>query len=120
VGKVKLSNKNTRKFINGIHYLIDDIFSKPEDEQQRDAWHQIFANYTPAMEILWKRSDYTAADIARFQDLIDSFFSQYINETGVEGINGSLSTLSTNKFFLTILNEEDTLATLLKRQSEVI
>ncbi len=39
VGKVKLCNKNTWKFINGLHLLIDDSFQKPEDEGKRDAWN---------------------------------------------------------------------------------
>jgi hypothetical protein len=46
------------------------------------------------MEMLWKRNDYTAADIARFQDLVDSFFLQYITETGVEGITNYIHMLS--------------------------
>jgi hypothetical protein len=93
VGKVKLSNKSTRKFINGAHLLVNEVFNKPEDEQQRDAWLQIFANYKAAMEILRKRSEYTAADIDRFQDLVDDFFLQYISETGVEGITNYIHML---------------------------
>jgi hypothetical protein len=36
VGKVKLSNKNTRKFIKNINVLVNMIFDKDEVETQLD------------------------------------------------------------------------------------
>ena len=104
VGKVKLSNKSTRKFINGLHYLINFIFNKPEDEEKHDAWHRIIANYQPAMEILRKRSDYTPADIEQFQDYIDVFFSEYIKETGAEGITNYIHMLGSGhvKYYMEV------------------
>jgi len=106
MGKVKLSNKSTRKFINGLHLLIDENFSKPEDEEKRDAWNEIIAHYKPAMEILRKRSDYTAQDKDQFQDFIDVFFSKYIKEVGVEGITNYIHMLASGhiKYYMDVHN----------------
>jgi hypothetical protein len=93
VGKVKLSNKSTRKFLKNINVLVNMIFDKEEDEAQCDRWIQLLTSYDAAMEIVRKRSQYTDADIERFQDLIDVFFQEYINETGVEGITNYIHML---------------------------
>ncbi len=66
--------------------LVETIFDKEEDEQERDAWFEKMANYDAAMEILRKQSEYTDDDIEKFQDHVDVFFQQYINIVGVEGI----------------------------------
>jgi hypothetical protein len=50
--------------------------------------------YRMAMQILWKRSDYTDQDIMTFQDLIDNFFQKYVKETGVEGITNYIHKLA--------------------------
>lgn len=45
------------------------------------------------MELLRKRSNYTIAEIDRFQDLIDAFFSKYIEQVGNEGITNYIHML---------------------------
>jgi hypothetical protein len=86
VGQVKLSNKNTRRFIKNLTALVDAIFNKEEDEQDRDVWSCVITNYDAAMEILWQQREYTDDDIDKFQDHVDAFFEEYIKILGVEGI----------------------------------
>ncbi len=49
--------------------------------------------YSLAMQILRKRSEYTDDEINLFQDLIDDFFQKYIKETGVEGMTNYIHML---------------------------
>jgi hypothetical protein len=98
VAKVALSNKKTRQFMNNINLLIDDIFQKPEHIERRNVWKDMLQKYRHAMEILRKQSDYTDDDINLFQDLIDDFFEQYIEVTGVEGITNYLHMLGSGHF----------------------
>jgi hypothetical protein len=93
VGQVKLSNKNTRKFIKNLTALVHAIFDKEEDEQDRDAWSCVITNYDAAMEILRQQREYTDDDIDKFQDHVDNFFEEYIKILGVEGITNYIHML---------------------------
>ena len=84
--------------MNNINLLIDDIFQKPEHIERRNVWKDMLQKYRHAMEILRKQSDYTDDDINLFQDLIDDFFEQYIEVTGVEGITNYLHMLGSGHF----------------------
>jgi hypothetical protein len=93
VGKVSFTNKKTRQFIGNLPLLIDEIFCGEEDVQRRDCWKEMITEYSMAIEILHKHSDYTDDDISRFQYLIDNFFEKYMKETGCEGITNYLHML---------------------------
>ena len=54
----------------------EDDTDKEEDTEQRDTWHDMISQYSMAMVILRKRSDYTDDDIDHFQDLIDDFWTE--------------------------------------------
>jgi len=69
-----------------MDHLIAVIFHKEEDRVRQDCWLDMIEEYWLAMTILRKRSDYSDEDIDEFQSLIDSFFKNYLNETGVEEI----------------------------------
>ncbi len=79
--------------MKNVSVLVETIFGKEEDEQERDAWFEIMANYDAAMEILIKQSEYTDDDIEKFQDHVDVFFQQYINIVRVEGITNYIHML---------------------------
>ncbi len=102
MGKVSLSSKETRQFIRNFHLLIDEIFNESEDIWQRDCWRDMIAEYSMAIEILQKHSEYTGDDISPFQYLDDSFFEKYVNETGCEGINNYLHMMASGhiKYFM--------------------
>jgi hypothetical protein len=89
-----LTNTKKRAFIDKINLLIDHVFPKPEDSDRRDTWKDMLDQYSAAMEILRKQSDYTDKEIDLFQDLIDTFFEKYTSETGVEGITNYIHMLA--------------------------
>jgi hypothetical protein len=62
--------------LKNVSVLVETIFNKEEDEQERDACFEIMANYDAAMEILRKQSEYTDDDIEKFQDHVDVLFQQ--------------------------------------------
>ncbi len=93
VTKLSFSNKKTRRFIGNLRILIDFIFDKEQDTEQRDTWHDMISQYSMAMVILRKRSEYTDEDITRFQNLIDDFFQKYVSLTGSEGITNYIHML---------------------------
>lgn len=104
MAKVGLSNKKTRKFIGSLTLLIDAIFDKEEDERVRDCWRDLVMQYSMAIRILRKRSEYTDNDIETFQNLIDSFFKSYVNETGSEGVTNYIHMLASGhiKYYMEI------------------
>jgi hypothetical protein len=62
VGKVKLRNKNTWKFTDDLQ--SDVIFDFLEDEETHDACSAVIGQNKPAMEILWKCSDYASYEMS--------------------------------------------------------
>jgi hypothetical protein len=63
--------------------------------------------YSAAMEILQKHSDYTDEDIDLFQDLIDNFYEKYISQTPSRV--GKLCIQNTSKFFSDTRNKVGTM-----------
>jgi hypothetical protein len=95
VAKVSLSNSKTRDFVEHLYVIIDEIFDGDIDAlEQRDNWRNMIAEYSAAMQILRKRSEYTDNDIEQFQYLIDNFFEKYVKETGCEGITNYIHMLA--------------------------
>lgn len=78
-----------------LYVIIDEIFDGDIDAlEQRDNWRNMIAEYSAAMQILRKRSEYTDNDIEQFQYLIDNFFEKYVKETGCEGITNYIHMLA--------------------------
>jgi hypothetical protein len=61
--------------MENIRVLIDYCFGAPEDEEKKRVWHNFCHSYCDAMEILSLWREYTDADIERFQEKMDVFFS---------------------------------------------
>ncbi len=59
--------------MDNLQVLIDFIFDKEEDAEQRDKWGDMISQYKTGMKILRKRSEYTTQDITVFQNLMDGF-----------------------------------------------
>ncbi len=80
-------------FMQNITPLVDyTFFPSPADAELKDILHMMLQNYSNAMKIIWKQSDYTEDDITNFQLKIDNFFSAHIelSGTGKEGITNNL------------------------------
>jgi hypothetical protein len=84
--------------------LINCIFNKPQDIEKKNIWLQLIGTYSKAMEILRQKNDYAPQQIEQFQDLIDDFYCQYIDEVGVEGITNYLHLLGSGhiKYYMEI------------------
>ena len=76
VVKVSLSNKKTRTFVDNLDFLVEQIFSSPENEERKRIWKELLQNYREAMIILRQQQEYTDDDIKTFQTKIDDFFLQ--------------------------------------------
>jgi hypothetical protein len=66
IAKVGMSNKNTRKMIDGFDLLIQYIYYEENDNEMYTLWMELIAFYRAAIRILRKRSDYTDEDIEDF------------------------------------------------------
>ncbi len=54
--------------------------------------------------MIWQKNDYAPQQIEQFQDLFDEFYSQYIDEVGIEGITNYLNILGSShqKYYMEI------------------
>jgi hypothetical protein len=98
IAKVSLSNAKTRIFIENILQLIDFVFSSPEDNDMKTVWRTMLQDYSDAMSILRKQSEYTDSDIKEFQLIIDNFFAAYVERSGAgkEGVTNYLHMLGSS------------------------
>lgn len=95
VNKVSLSNKKTRLFIDNIIPLVEYIFQAPEDVEVREIWRSMIIDYRDALMILRQSSEYSDDEITDFQEKIDRFFYNYLENSGAskEGITNYLHML---------------------------
>jgi hypothetical protein len=98
VNKVSLSNKKTRLYVDNIYHLINFVFASEEDRQLKETWTKMIQDYTQAMQLLRKKSEYTEQDIDQFQLLIDDFFMAYIEKSGAgkEGVTNYIHMLGSS------------------------
>ena len=95
MNKVSLSNKKTRLFIDNIIPLVEYIFQAPEDVEVREIWRSMIIDYRDALMILRQSSEYSDDEITDFQEKIDRFFYNYLENSGAskEGITNYLHML---------------------------
>jgi hypothetical protein len=98
VVKVSFSNKKTRLFMDNITHLVDYIFSSADDAEMKAIWRKMIQDYSDAMKILRKRSEYTEDDIKNFQLKIDDFFAAYVEQSGAgkEGVTNYIHMLGSS------------------------
>jgi hypothetical protein len=82
VTKVSFSNKKTRLFVDNITYLIDYVFSSIEVVELKGIWRKMINDYSDAMKIIRKCSEYSAEDTTTFQRKIDDFLTAYVEASG--------------------------------------
>jgi hypothetical protein len=65
-----------------ITRLVDYIFSSADDAEMKAIWRKMIQDYSDAMKILRKWSEYTENDIKNFKLKIDDFFAAYVEQSG--------------------------------------
>ena len=102
VGKVKLANWRARKVIQDFEILIDLCLAGDTLHDERNQWMRILTSYRLCIKALQQKTDFSESDIDNFQCVADSFFWNWINVTGYDGITNYIHMLGAGyiRYFL--------------------
>ena len=102
VGKVKLANWRARKVIQDFEILIDLCLAGDTLQDERNQWMRILTSYRLCIKALQQKTDFSESDIDNFQCVADSFFWNWINVTGYDGITNYIHMLGAGhiRYFL--------------------
>jgi hypothetical protein len=91
IGTICLDNNRVRLILNKLDGLVDICI--PQGDRNRDWKYCITDHYSPAMEILRKKTNLTEAEISEFQNHVDLYFQVWVKLHGQHGVTNYIHLL---------------------------